>query len=402
MVYEGRRQRSALTRFSTLPTAEQMSGDFSKTLTAAGQLRNIYDPGSTAPDPARPGQFLRTPFAGNRIPANRIDPVAANVLKYYGPSPNLPGQPNTGQNNWFFQGKAPTNVDRGTTKVDHNFNENQRIFFRYTIFHNENSQPEIWAGPGCPDGGCYSNYERQQNIALDYSWTLSPTTLLSLRYGFARSILDRGSWHLGFKPSSLGLPVNTETGADLLAFPEFVVEEMTMPGLLHHWNFRSANQSHTFVGTLSKVVGSHSLKAGSEIRENLINHMQAPWMLNFTFNRAMTQGPDPRVVTANGGFGFASFLLGAGASGSEVHGIRPALESKSFGFYLQDDWKVSRKLTLNLGLRWDFETGMTERYDRFGIFDPYVASPLSQSTGLNLRGGWTFPNKNGLPRLSFS
>jgi hypothetical protein len=392
-VYEGRRQRSASTRFFTLPTDEQMAGDFSKTLTAAGALRNIYDPFSTTPDPARAGQFLRTVFPGNRIPPSRIDPVAANVIKYYGPRPNLPGQANTGQNNFFFQGKAPTDVNRGTTKVDHNFNDSQRIFFRYTIFQNQNSQPELWAGSGCPDGGCYSNYERQQNAALDYSWTINSTTLLSLRYGFARSILDRGSWHKGFRPTTLGLPAYTETGADLLAFPEFSVEEMTMPGLLHHWNFRSANQSHTFVGTLSKVVGSHSLKTGTEIRGNLINHMQAPWSMNFTFNRGMTQGPDPRVVTANGGFGFASFLLGTGASGSEVHGIRPALESKSFGFYLQDDWKVNRKLTLNLGVRWDFETGLTERYDRYAVFDQTAVSPLSQQTGLNLMGGWTFANK---------
>ena len=166
-----------------------------------------------------------------------------------------------------------------------------------------------------------------------------------------------------------------------------------MPGLLHHWNFRSANQSHTFVGTLSKVLGSHSLKTGTEIRSNMVNHSQAPWSLNFTFNRSMTAGPDPRVVNAVGGFGYASFLLGTGASGSEVHGIRPALESKSYGFYLQDDWKLSRKLTVNLGLRWDFESGLTERHDRFGVFDPAAVNPLSQTTGLKLNGGWTFPGK---------
>ena len=107
----------------------------------------------------------------------------------------------------------------------------------------------------------------------------------------------------------------------------------------------------------------------------------------------MSAGPDPRVVSTTSGFGYASFLMGAGASGSEVHGIRPALESKSYGFYLQNDWKVSRKLTLNLGLRWDFETGVTERYDRFAVFDPQVRSPLSDRTGMNLQGGWLFPGK---------
>ena len=393
-VYEGRRQRSASTRFFTLPTDEQMAGDFSKTLNNAGQLRVIYDPFTTAPDPARPGQFLRTPFANNRIAANRMDAVALNGQRYYGPRPNLAGQAFTGQNNFFFQGKAPVDVDRATLKIDHNFDSTQRMFLRYTIFNNQNSQPELWEGPGCPDGGCYSNAERQQNAALDYSKTINNTTLLNLRYGFARSILDRSSWHLGFKPTTLGLPSNTEQGADLLAFPEFTVEEMTMPGLLHHWNFRSANQSHTFVGTLSKVLSSHSIKVGTETRINLINHSQAPWSMNFTFNRGMSSGPDPRVVNSStAGFGYASFLMGTGASGSEVHGVRPALESKSFGIYLQDDWKVTHRLTVTLGLRWDFETGVTERYDRFAVFDPEVASPLGQQTGMNLRGGWLFPGK---------
>ncbi|MEJ7608396.1 MAG: hypothetical protein WKF37_19540 [Bryobacteraceae bacterium] len=120
---------------------------------------------------------------------------------------------------------------------------------------------------------------------------------------------------------------------------------MTLPGLLHHWNFRSANMSHTFIGTFSKVVSSHNVKMGSEFRSNLINHSQAPWSMNYTFNRSMTSGPDARATSANAGFGYASFLLGTGASGSVVNGIRPAIESKSFGVYLQDDWKVSRKLT---------------------------------------------------------
>ena len=399
VVYEGRRQLAAQTRFMTLPTDEQLVGDFSKTLNSAGQLRTVYDPFTTVADPNRPGEFLRTPFAGNRIPVSRFDPVAANAQKFYGPRPNLPGQAFTNQNNFFFQGKAPTNVDRGTTKVDHNFNDQQRIFLRYTIFNNRNAAPKFWEGPGCPDGGCFSNKERQQNAALDYSWTISPTTLLSVRYGFARSILDRQSDNLGFKPSSLGLPSSVEKGADLLAFPEFGVEEMTMPGLLHHWNFRSANQSHTFVGTLSKVYRSHTFKTGTEVRGNYVNHSQAPWALNFTFNRAMTAGPDPRVVNSVGGFGYASFLLGTGAGGNVVNGIRPALGSKSYGFYLQDDWKVSRKLTINMGIRWDFESAVTERHDRFGVFDPSVVSPLARQTGLDLKGGWLFSDK-GLGRRS--
>lgn len=390
--FEGRRQRSAANSFYTLPTDLQMAGDFSQTLNAQGQQRIIYDPASTAPDPARPGQFLRTAFTGNRIPPNRIDPVAANAQKFYGPRPNLPGLAFTGQNNFFFQGKSRSDVNRGTAKFDHNLNDKQRMFARYTVFDNQSKQPEVWEGPGCPDGACFANAERQQNAAVDYTNTLSASSILNFRYGFARSILNRQSNFLGFRPSGLGLPANVEQGAEILAFPEFSVEEMTMPGLLHHWNFRSANMSHTGIATFSKVLSSHNLKTGMEFRSNLINHSQAPWSMNYSFNRGMTAGPDARLVNTVAGFGYASFLLGTGSGGSVVNGIRPALESKSFGFYLQDDWKVNRKLTVNLGLRWDFETGLTERYDRYAAFDPDVRNPLSDLTGLDLRGGYIFPN----------
>ncbi|MBL8175233.1 MAG: TonB-dependent receptor [Bryobacterales bacterium] len=391
--YEGRRQRSASLGQFTLPTDDQQAGDFSRTLNAQGALRVIYDPATTTPDPSRPGEFRRTAFPGNRIPTNRMDPVAVASQKYYTVKPNAPGLPFTGLQNFILQSTSKSDVNRSTLKFDHQLTSKQRMFARYTIFDAASSQPEWWPGPGCPDGGCFSNAERQQNGAFDYSNTLSPTSLLNLRWGFARSILNRGSWHQGFRPSSLGMSANVEQGADLLVFPQYGIEDVTPPGLQHHWNFRSANMSHTFVGTYSKVLSSHNLKTGTEFRSNLINHMQAPWQLIFNFNRGMTAGPDPRVVNTVAGVGYASFLLGTGAGGNVVNGIRPALESKSFGVYLQDDWRVSRKLTVNLGVRWDFETGVTERFNRFGVFDPFVSSPLNEKVrGYDLRGGWTFPD----------
>lgn len=394
--FEGRRQRSQILAQFTLPTDLELGGDFSNTRNAQGAVRTIFDPQTTQADPARPGQFIRSAFPGNRIPRARMDPVSAKILDFYGAKPNVAGQPFTGINNFVFQGARPDSVNRDTFKVDHNLSDKQRFFVRYTIFDIASKQPQYWEGPGCPDGGCFTNSERQQNAAFEYTNMLSQTTLMTLRWGFARSILNRGSWYQGFRPSSLGLPASVEQGADLLVFPQLGIEEMTPPGLQHHWNFRSANMSHTFIGTFSRVVSSHNLKSGVEFRSNLINHMQAPWQLVFNFNRGMTAGPDARVINTVAGTGFASFLLGAGNGGSVTNGIRPAIESKNFGLYLQDDWKASRKLTVNLGLRWDMETGLTERYDRFAAWDPYVRSPLSERAGMELRGGWLFPN-NGLP-----
>ena len=389
--YEGRRQRTQAVRLLTLPTALQRAGDFSETLNTSGEVRTIYDPFSTTPDPARSGEFFRTPFADNRIPDSMMDPVALATASYYGAEPNVPGQPFTGRNNFQFAGGRPNNSNRNVFKVDHMLGQDQRIFVRHTVLDVVSSAPELWEGPGCPDGGCFTNNEALNNGALSYTNTLTPTSLLSLRYGFARSILDRGSWFQDFSPSELGLPKNLENGADLLVFPEFNIAEMTAPGLRHHWNFRSANMSHTLNATYSRVIGSHVLKAGGEWRVNLINHMQASWQMFYRFTSGMTQGPDPRRVSANAGFGYASFLLGTGDSGRINNRIRPAFSSKSFGGYIQDDWKVSRKLTLNIGVRWDAETGLTERYDRFSIFDPDVRSPLADASGLDLRGGWRFP-----------
>ncbi len=391
--FEGRRQRSQVLGQFTLPTDLELAGNFTRTLNAAGQMRQIYDPVTSTPNPSRPGQFLRQPFAGNMIPRSRFDPVSAKVTEFYGARPNVPGQPNTGINNFVFQGARPDTVNRDTFKFDHNLTDKQRFFVRYTIFDISSQQPEYWPGPGCPDGGCFTNSERQQNAAFEYSNMIDTRTLMTLRWGFARSILNRGSWFQGFRPSSVGLPASVEQGADLLVFPEFSIEEMTAPGLRHHWNFRSANMSHTFIGTVSRVVQTHSLKGGVEIRSNLINHMQAPWQLVFNFNRGMTAGPDARAVTTTGGTGFASFLLGAGTGGQVTNGMRPALESKSYGLYIQDDWKVNRKLTLNIGLRWDWETGLTERYNRYAVLDPYVRSPLSERAGRDLFGGWLFPTQ---------
>jgi len=104
----------------------------------------------------------------------------------------------------------------------------------------------------------------------------------------------------------------------------------------------------------------------------------------------MTQGPDPRTPTAVGGVGYASFLLGAGSSGSISHQIRPANANRYFAFYLQDDFKVARKLTLNAGLRWDFESGTTERHDQLSAIDPLVRNPISDKAGFDVKGGIIF------------
>lgn len=428
--YQGRRQSSGRTNVATVPTALERIGDFSQTCNAAGQVVQIFNPFSTRPDPANPGKYLRDPFmcdgAGNplaagangiqlagtpcnKIPQNLLSQVALNAQNYY-PEANRTGLPFTNQNNYTENGAAKDVADRGAFKYDQVLTDKQRLFVRYVVLNWTNSNPQMWGAgnPGCPDPYCVSFYQRQQNATFNYTNTLSSTTVLNLSYGFARGILDRGSDYRGFKPSSLGLPSSIEQGEYTL-FPQFGISNMSVPGVQAHWNFRTANMVHTVQGNITKIAGKHTLKFGAETRAFLVNQMQATYIPDFQFSTAGTQGPDPRVASTGTGIGYASFLLGVGSSGSLSTGIRPSDASNYVGLFFQDDYKLSRKLTVNLGLRWDIEGGTRERYGRLATFNPNVTSPLGQEVGMNLRGGYEFPDsvhpyqwKNFGPRVGFA
>ncbi len=390
---ESRYARSAALRRLTVPTGLQHQGDFSETMNAGGALRAVHNPFTTHSDPSNPGRFVRDPFPNNRIPASMVDPISRNILDYY-PEANSAGNQFTNQFNWVGQFSRPNDSNRLTAKADHNLSDTQRLFVRYNYFGHTNDTPQTWPdNPACPHPDCVSIYSRQQNAALDYTNTINARTVLNMRWGLGRSILDREVGHLGFRPSSLGYPEYMEQGADVLMFPRFNVQDFKAPAAQHHLNYKSSIMVHTLVTNITRVAGRHNLKFGGDIRFNFVNYSQRTYNPVFNFTRAMTQGPDPRRPSGRAGHGLASFLLGTGASGALTHNSRPASANRYFGIYLQDDYKVNRKLTLNLGLRWDVETGKTERYDRITVFDPAVRNPVSDDVGFEVMGGYLFPGK---------
>jgi hypothetical protein len=391
-LFEGTRLSAARTAQYTVPTELERLGDFSDTYIANGQRKQVFDPFSTRPDPDRAGRFIRDPFPGNKLPTSRLDPVALAAQKYV-PAPNRPGLPFTHANNLVIQTAQPVPVDRVELKIDHHFNERQRMFGRYTMIDSLVGSPNYWRTAAMPYDG--NRYERLQNAALDYTHTLGVSAVLNFRYGWGRAAGTRRPDGVGVKMSQLGFPASLDSSVDEAMFPTFTPQDVAQigPNGGSFWQMR--NGTHIVIANLSKTRGRHSLKLGFEGRLNINNFLQlsAP-SGSFNFTRVMTQGPDPRTATAVGGVGYASYLMGAGSNGNLTYGLRPANSNRYGAWYINDDFRVSTKLTLNLGFRWDFEGAVTERYNRLAVIDLNVKNPLSDLAKQDLRGGYLFAGEN--------
>ncbi len=398
--YEGYRERSAGIETITSPTDAQRAGDFSGLKTSAGAPIVIYDPSTTRPDPANPGKFIRDAFPGNVIPSNRINSVAANILKYY-PQPNLPGL----AANLFLQSPTPINKDTQTIRADYNLSAKRRLAGRYT-YDNLDWQFANFFGNVADVDGRKIEIPRKSAF-LSYIDTLSPTFLLDVRTGFNHQIEQYNTPSQGFDITQLGMPVSllnqsqqAPTATKQGTFPRVSVSDLITFG------GTNAAANHTTTGsasaTLTKIQGSQTWKFGYEFRLYQRNEFTLNYPVgSYTFNRQFTQGPNPDVAGATSGYSVASLLLGIPASGAAGINAASAITMKYHGAFFQDDWKVNRKLTLNLGVRWDKDGSPTERYNIFSNFDPSVPSPL-QVPGMTLRGGLVFPGAGGRGRGFFS
>ena len=388
-LYEKKLVKSGSFATFTVPTAAELGGDFSNTRNANGTVRPIFDPFTTRVNPDDPSKFIRTPFAGNRVPSAMMDPVALNVLKLY-PAQNQVGFANTNANNLAIQKVPQSPTDRVDFKVDHNFSQNRRTFVRYNRFKQATAAADFWDNGAAPSDGIM--YWGSHNAAVDYTETIGTGTVLNIRGGLSLFDAWRPAFTYGYDVTKLGFPqslqdVTLKTGAPRI--PRFDIQDFNSVGPNNGSTYQSNNVSYTLVGNVSKISGKHSMKFGAEWRTFGLGFAQfgsSPG--NFSFTRGMTQGPDPRV--AGNGIGLASFLLGTGTSGAATHRIKPADLSRYYAIYAQDEYKLNSKLTFNYGLRYEIEGSNTERYDQQTIMDPYAKNPLSDKTGLDLRGVYLF------------
>lgn len=400
--YEGLRARQFATRITTVPTIEQRNGDFSKTLNQAGALIRIFNPFTTRVNPANTAQSIRDQFTDNKIPANLMDPVALNILKYF-PLPNQPGDANTFANNYAASGSTETNLDNYDFRIDHRFSERQTVFARYSHRYTGDVPLQSFPDNLAIAEGRVIQENRARNFVAEYTNTLSPSKVWTSRLGFARTLFVFSNQGLGFKPSQLGLPASIDSVVDRQMFPAINVSGMTsLGGNDHRFN---AFMSYPFVNTLSWTSGNHNWKFGGEIRMIRVNVWEARNAGTFGFNAGFTQGPNPTTASSSAGLGMASFLLGAGTTGNTlIQGWKNvAAQSFYYAGYAQDDWRVNSKLTLNLGIRYDFDSPRTERYNRFNFYDLNAPSPLAskQTAFPNLKGGVVFVGVNGQPRHQY-
>ena len=339
------------------------------------------------------------------IPPSLLNPVALNILKYY-PLPNAPGTA-SGANNYFASGTTILNTNTIDTKVDENINEKNRFFVRYSHRGLNQPIPALFPAAALPAEGQVAGDSPAQisnSAAFDYTYTASPTFLMDFRYGFARNFINYTAISSGFNPTTLGFPSYIAANADHLLFPGIAATNYVTLGDANQGQERTGSfASHLWSLNNTKILSNHNIRFGAEARVILVNDAEAGASTgNFTFTQAITQGPNPNVATSTAGNSMASLLLGVGSGNMGISLKDAATKSDYFGWYVQDDWKLTRKLTLNLGLRYELDLARTERYNRMTSIDTNVISPLAGAVGIpNLRGGVQFAGANGNPRRQF-
>jgi hypothetical protein len=370
-----------------LPTPKMRAGDFSEFRGA------IFDPFSVH---SVNGVPTRDPIPNNMIPVSLQDPVAQKIMNFY-PLPNNPNvNPATPWvNNYVQASKWPQTRNVWILKFDHKLTEKHQTFVRLNqggAFFNFN-----YDFPGIATPGRNVVHRPNKGVAIDDTYLINPGMVLDTRIGYAFGKEQQQPFSAGFDLASLGFPQSFINSTQFQNFPAIGVsgfESLAGVGYKEQPGYNYSLQS-----SLSMQRGKHLFKTGVQfnlLRGNFLNNNNPAG--SFSFGPAQTGGPRADTPAAGSGLGMASLLMGYASGGSIDYSTGVSVQNFYTGIFFQDDYRVTPHLTLNLGLRWDYQSPVTERYNRTTRGFAYnVASPL-QVPGLNLTGGLLYAGMNGQPR----
>ncbi|MCL4401441.1 MAG: carboxypeptidase-like regulatory domain-containing protein, partial [Acidobacteria bacterium] len=405
----------------TVPTAAELAGDFSGLLKIGPQYQ-VYDPATIRP--ASGGRFSRSPFPGNMIPASRVA-AAAKSLAALWPQPNLPGTID-GRNNYFAAAQSSRNRHyQHIGRLDHAFSESHRVFVRFHYDWFEEVKNDNFQNIANRTIHNRTNH----GAAIDDVIVFSPAFLLNLKYGFTHFEFPERRASRGVDLSKYGFSRSLLALTDpaRVALPNTSIDGLS--GFGTGPDRTMSHITHSLGATFTRLVGSHTMKWGVDFR------VDRPFADNFasgvspslSFSTNWTRGPVDNSPSSPFGQGLASFLLGIPTGGSmqRLSGGY-AMQSKYMALFFQNDYKVTHKLTLMAGVRYDYESPLTERFNRsvnqfdFAATNPieaaarakYAAAPIPElppaqfqakggllfAGGNRSRGFWGADRNNIMPR----
>lgn len=421
VAYEGLRVVKAQTATAVLPDANLRAGNFSNRRNAAGVVTPIWDPATTRVNPAfnssQPAsptnpQYLRDPFPNNIIPAGRIDPIAKGILGYVD-SPNLEALP-LGLARFLNNESVRQNSDQFSVRMDHMLTAKDQIFGRYSF------ADEALFAPGALTTQGTRREPRPQIFTIGHTHTFTPAIVNDVRVGFTRlrlNIVNKNAFVENI-PAKLGIQ-----GQDLLPPSAWEVPNVgfsndgitTFGGANFGIPTVTRDNTYQFQDTFSMVKGTHTLRAGFQYSHYQLNNATLNYILPSFLYRATPLTAD--VTNPNGtsrGSEFADFLLGISHNNQVTSGSGQVyLRRDIIAPWFEDSWRISRSLTVTLGIRWDYISPITEKFNHLAsVYVPQLNGPVRPTpiqAGVNVpgygdvpRGLYAADKNNFAPRVGFA
>jgi hypothetical protein len=400
--YEGYRKRLANTFINSVPSAAMRTGDFSA-------VRDIFDPTTVRSSPGTASGYMRDPFPGRQIPASRFDSVTRRLIQAY-PLPQRSGL----AVNQTTNPKDEQRWDLGDVRLDYNLSPSNQIFGRFSIQNTETIKPSTFApvtlaGLSTPvslgDEATFAgdSYLKNYQGVINWTHTFSPTLLLEGQMGYSRfnmnytqdgaSLGAQLGEKLGVRgsnqgPNSDGIPIFSPSGYTGIG------QTRSLPIL------RIENTFHP-TASLTKIRDRHTFKAGFEARRRQMSEFQTnQGNGRFNFDRNFTANPNQAGST---GDAMASFLLGTASTiQQDFLLVWAGIRGTETGTFVQDDWRITDRLTLNIGLRYEFDTPFSEVGNRWANFDVYNGKMLIAGFNSDANVGVKADRNNFAPRFGFA